>query len=317
MRPVDRHVSFIYQLDEVLASDLDYELESNRRTFEPGALAHEVTFDFIRADDLVPIVRERPALMNGDTDLLANPRCFAVSRVTWNAAADSFLKAIYETIAASDSLLLNHSLSGSDALEHDKLAICAFARSLGIPTIDTYVVPYGKYACRVLEQLPANTQWLLKPRDMGMGIAILKVEQGHQLRSALDLTAQSANGYVLQPFVKHEGDLRVYIINSKVEATLLRTSSDGGYISNLSRGSKPEWNVELSADIETMSLRIARALQASYVCIDWLLTDSGPLLNEWCTVMAGIRGNSKLGHAFFAWVVRRTQERNAMASTTQ
>lgn len=311
MRPVAPCVTFIYQLDDVLDGQIEYEIECNRRLFEPGARAQGIEYSFCRADELLPIVYQRPALLHAGKDLLAEPRCFAVSRVTWNAAADRFLKAVYETILASDSLLLNRSGMGTDALEHDKLSICAFARSLGIPTVDTYVVPFGKYAPRVLKALPDGAEWIVKPRDMGMGMAVLKAARGHQLRSALDLVSQSANSYIIQPFIRNEGDLRVYIVDGRVEGTLLRRSADGDYISNVSHGATPLWDVALPADVESMSLNIAGALRASYLCIDWLLAEDGPLLNEWCTVMAGFRGSEKFGHAFFAWIARRIQERNA------
>ncbi|MGL4173571.1 MAG: ATP-grasp domain-containing protein [Actinomycetota bacterium] len=300
------HVTFIHHIEDFL----NVEVERKQRCLTPGAHEQGISYDFCRSDELLPMVRQRPSLLSAGIDLLAEPRCFAVSRATWNAAADRFLKAIYDVLLASDSVLLNHSLNGPDTLEHDKLAICAFAKSLDIPTIDTYVVPFGKYALRVLAELPDGPEWIVKPRDMGMGMAVLKAQRGHQLQSALDLVSQSANSYIIQPFILNQGDLRVYVIDGQIEETLLRRPPAGDYISNVSHGASRQWGAPLPADIAAMSLRISQAMHASYLCIDWLLTDQGPLLSEWCTVTAGI-STEKLGHAFFAWVSRRIEERNA------
>ena len=244
--------------------------------------------------------------------MLAERQCVIVSTSSWNGQAAAFLQAIYRTVAASDSVLLNQAFDRShrgstEALEHDKLAILHRASSLGIPIPPTVTVPFGRYARLALpavtEQFGAGP-YLLKPRDMGMGFGVLKADTAEQLAAAIDLCAGADQTFIVQPFLPNSGDLRTYVVDGRVVASQLRRPTPGNYLANISQGGTG--SAAAHEQVAKHCARIVESTGASYLSIDWLLTEGGPVLNEWGTAVTSFAGlpepeRSQVADAFFAW----------------
>lgn len=278
------------------------------------AARHGFKVRFVEAAELVPACVDGPRLWYRGEDLLAQRQCFIVSTSSWNAQATETLRAIYETVAASDSVLLNGGIGGSDALEHDKLAILHRAAALDVPIPATVAVPFGRYARLALpavqREIPTGP-YVVKPRDMIMGIGVLKVDTVEQLTAALDICAGADQGFLVQRFLPNSGDLRTYVIDGEIVASQLRRPAPGNYLANISQGGTGT-AVE-SEEVAEMCRRVVSSLGASFVCVDWLMTDDGPVLNEWATAVAGFSGlpepaHTKVADAFFGWIARRYDE---------
>jgi glutathione synthase/RimK-type ligase-like ATP-grasp enzyme len=284
------------------------EAQMSQRWAEPAARAG-FAFRFIPANRLVPgCADDRPQLWLDDEDLLLRRHCYIVDDVSPNAHAAQFLRGIYRAIDASDSVLLNRSITGPECLERDKLAILARASTLGVPVPATFVIPFGRYARTGLRTIRARLgdgPYIVKPRESGVGYGVLKVETFEQLRSVADMVAAGGQSYIVQPFLPNDGDLRVAIVQGRVVTSMLRRPAGGAYLSNISQGgtstARPDYSM-----VEEQSLRIAADLDAGYLCVDWLLTPGGPVLGEWGTAMAEFSpfpepSRSDLAKAFFAW----------------
>lgn len=268
---------------------------------------HGFEFRFVDAAELIPACAPRPRLWYEGADLLTERQCVMISMSSWDGQTASFLRAIYATVEASDSVLLNRAIRGPESLEHDKLAMVHHAAGLGIATPPTVAIPFGRYARRALpavrEAIP-DGPYLLKPRDMGMGFGVLKLDTLEQVTAAVDVCAGADQGFLIQRFLPNSGDLRAYMVNGEMVAAQLRRPAPGHYLANISQGGSG--SAATATAVGDLCQRIASSLQASYLCIDWLLTDDGPVLNEWGTAVASFSGlpepeRGRVADAFFLW----------------
>lgn len=310
-RTDDRVLTFIVIQDDFEPTYIAGAAAKAEAMYAAAAARHGITYRTVEAAELVPACVGGPRLWYRGEDLLAQRQCFMVTTSSWNAQATEVLRAIYETVAASDSVLLNGGIGGAKALEHDKLAILHRAAALGLPVPPTVAVPFGRYARlavpAVQREIPTGP-YIIKPRDMIMGIGVLKVDTVEQLTAALDICAGADQGFLVQRFLPNAGDLRTYVVDGEVVAAQLRRPAPGNYLANISQGGSGA-AVE-SGEVGAMCRRVAADLDASYLCVDWLMTDDGPVLGEWVTAVAGFSGlpepaRTRVADAFFGWVARR------------
>lgn len=306
-----RTLTWITLADDFEPRYIDGVADKLTALYETAARRHGFEFRFVEAAELVPACVDRPRLWHAGGDLLARRQCVMVSTASWNGQSAGFMQAIYRTVEASDSILLNQALrTGRESLEHDKLAILHRAAALGVPVPPTVVVPFGRYArsaLPVVESEIPHGPYLLKPREMGMGFAVLKLDTLEQLTAALDICAGADQGFIVQQYLPNTGDMRTYIVDGQIVTAQLRRPAPGNYLANISQGGSG--SAAATAEVEKHCRRIVTDLDASYLCIDWLMTDQGPVLNEWGTAVAGFSGlpepeRTWVADAFFAWAGR-------------
>jgi len=318
-RAVARKVTFIHQPDDFIPANVRKLEESLLSVYQPVAKRFGLHFEFLPSRNVIPAVSHKPELWCGDINLLDERRCYLLEQTSVNSAADRFLRGIYEVITTSDSILLNRTTEVRDFIERDKLAIANSAARMGIRHIPSIVVPFGKYAIRAIDRLSdlqAN-EWILKPREMAMGRGVMHFSDLDQLKSALDLVAQSAHSYIIQPFLKAQGDLRVYTIDGHVVTAQLREPQSGRIIANTSRGGSSSIG-QIDDWLKSKCEMICKELGARYLCIDWLMTDDGPVLNEWCTTLGGFKSlpepaRTQMTEAFFAFIDREIKTAEGLA----
>jgi glutathione synthase/RimK-type ligase-like ATP-grasp enzyme len=248
-------------------------------------------------------------------NLLETRQCYIAEDLSMDPQGLQHMRAIYRTIRASDSVLLNRSISGPDYLERDKLALLQHAAGLGVPTLRTIAVPPRKFARRVIPEVERELgagPYIVKPRELGMGVGVLKVESDQQLAATIDIVSTTGTGYIVQPFLPHRADMRAYVVGGRVVTSLSRKPRAGGYLANISQGGSAEVNDDHLL-IEEMCHRIAGSLNAEFLCIDWLMTESGPVLNEWSTASAGFTVLPEpqltlLANEFFGWIRQKFGE---------
>lgn len=305
---VIRTVKFIHHPSDFPSAWLANVEKSLLDLYVPAAHRHGLNFEFLPSDRVVPCVDTRPRLLVDGQDVLTQRGCFLLEQTSVDPQADRFLKAIYEVIAASDSVLVNRTTTALEHVERDKMAIVNRAAALGIPCIPTLVVPFGKHARNVLEQLPLleSDAWILKPREMSMGRAVLRLDAQDLLRAALDLVAQSGISYIVQPYLKNDGDMRVYMVDGEVAAAQWRRPKSGGYLANTSQGGSSDHS-QVPPALAAMCKRVCESLNARYLCIDWLVTGQGFVLNEWCTTLGGFKSlppleRERMADRFFGFI---------------
>ncbi|MEU7058101.1 hypothetical protein [Streptomyces sp. NPDC046197] len=269
----------------------------------------------VHSCDVVPGWNSGPRLWHGDEDLLCKGRGFLLSSWTWHQGIAQQIQAIARTIRASDAVLLTDGVHGAEGLAMDKLAMYHHAGRLDVPVLPCVAVPFGRYTRRALEtvrrELAADAPhgYVIKPREMAMGFGVHRVDTLEQLSSALDLLAPADLGCLVQPCLPHTGDVRVYVHQGRQLAALLRTPEAGAYRANVSQGGSGS-ALTVPAEITEMSERLARSVDADYLCVDWLLGADGPVFNEWMTVSAAFEDlpepeRSTVGRALVTHLARR------------
>jgi hypothetical protein len=256
----------------------------------------------IAAHHLVPMTGAMPRLMMGSQDLLAEARCFTVSRACAHPATARFMQAIYETILDSDSLLLNDSIVASDALERDKMAMACHAAKLGIPVVPMLALPFGPYAQGVMAHVAklGEGPWMLKPRELSSSQAVLKADTLQQLRAAIDIAAQGGGAYIVQPDLLNDGHLQVLMVDASVRGCTLLRPAQGLASEALGQGEDLQ-TIDPPEQIKLLCHRLCDSLKARHLSIDWLLTPKGPMLTEWSTALSASRSPVRI-EAFFDWI---------------
>ncbi len=301
-------VTLIYRPDDFSPGHLSATLERISDVYRPFADNAGLKFRSIPIDELVPACTDRPHLWWRGEDLLDTRQCYQVDEFSWDPQTAHYLHAVYRTIEQSDSVLLGRTFDGPTHVVTDKLSIMHRASRLGIRTPATVAIPFGRYARTVVPLIEKDLgpgPYIVKPRELGMGFGILKVDTAEQLNAAIDMVAQSGMGYLAQSFVPNTGDLRVYVVDGVVVAGQQRTPEQGNYIANISQGGSGEGGT-VRQDLAEESLRIASDLKASCLSVDWLISEPDPILIEWCAGLGGFSGlpepdRTTLGNAFFRW----------------
>lgn len=309
MNPV---ITWIYESEDADPTEAEAFEESITQRYSVLSRPRGLDFRVIRASELVPSYVGRPVLRYRGEDLLEHRQCFIVEDMATAPQGMQALRAIYRTIQASSSILLNRSFDGPDYLERDKLAQLQHAGALGIPTAGTITVPPGKYARRAIEEVRrelGDGPYVVKPREMSGGCGVLRVDSDQQLAATIDIVAQTGAGYIVQPLIAHQGDMRVFVADGEVVSSLTRRPRPGGYLASVSQGGSIEVNQD-HLQVADFCGRMAGDLRAEWMCIDWLMTGSGPVLNEWSTAHGGFTMMpepelGKVADAYFGWIRRR------------
>ncbi|MFD8673970.1 RimK family alpha-L-glutamate ligase [Streptomyces seoulensis] len=306
-------VTWIYQSDDIDPAAVAGFEQSITKRYAAVSESRGFKFRAVNASELVPLCLGKPVLRYQGQDLLSQKQCFIVEDTSPDSQSHQALQAIYRTIAMSDSVLLNRSFDGPDYLERDKLGILQYAAKLGIPTAATISVPHGAYARRAIREVReaiGDGPYILKPREMSSGTGVLRIDSDQQLSSAIDIAAQTGAAYIIQPFIPHHADMRVFMADGEVVSSLSRRPKHNGYLASVSQGGSIEVNEDHLQVIDACR-KIAASLHAEWICIDWLMTESGPLLNEWCTAYGGFTMMpepelSQVADAFFGWIERKS-----------
>jgi gamma-F420-2:alpha-L-glutamate ligase len=163
----------------------------------------------------------------------------------------------------------------------DKLYAHQIFAEKGIPTPKTMLVKH-----------PVNAN--LVDREIGWP-AIVKIMAGSYGKGVYQVTSKSrfqdfiefAHGIntdeaiIVQEYIDtHPGeDLRVFVVGDKVLGAMKRSSKDGSFKANITRGGRGE-NYPLTAEIEDLALRVARSLDLEIAGVDLLFGKDGFLVCE-------------------------------------
>lgn len=144
-------------------------------------------------------------------------------------------------------------------IANDKWQSYQLMLMLGVPTIPTYRTP---------QEFPC----IAKSVDGHGGREVEIIE------SAVSWVKFQSE-VIFQPVIPHSADIRAYVIGGEVVGAVKR-SSDSSFKKNFSLGGKVE-KYSLDAIQEAEVLKIARALKADYIGVDFLVLEDGRhLFNE-------------------------------------
>lgn len=143
----------------------------------------------------------------------------------------------------------------------------------------------------------ANNKWLSHQLFQMLGVpaiptfrepqefpCVAKTVDGHggsevEIVESADSLPSFASDVIFQPVIPHIADIRAYVIGDEVVGAVKR-SSDTSFKKNFSLGAQVERYI-LDSIQELHILKIARAIKADYIGIDFLLLEDGRhLFNE-------------------------------------
>ena len=184
-------------------------------------------------------------------------------------------------------------LAGGDEAGDDG----AGPRGSASPSPVTIAVPPGRRA-RTAVAVAAREigpgPYILKPRKLATGFAVLRAAAVSELTAAIDIAAQSGIGYIIQPCIDHASDTRAYFADGEVIAAQERTAAPGGYLADLGQGGAAAACRDTSA-IAGPTRAIAESLRASLLSVDWMITPAAARCSAWSTGI-GLRRATRTRH---------------------
>jgi len=153
----------------------------------------------------------------------------------------------------------------------DKYYTSTLIEDAGLPTPRTVVVEHADAAMDAFHQLGGDV--VVKPLFGSEGRGMVRVtdpDVAHRVFRALDLGRYV---YYLQAFLPHDQeDIRVFVIGDRVVAATVRRGDT--WKTNVAQGAVAA-ALPLDAELEDLSLRAARAVEAQYAGVDLLRTVDG------------------------------------------
>lgn len=169
----------------------------------------------------------------------------------------------------------------------DKYYTSFLLEDAGLPTPRTVVTERFDEALAAFNELGGDV--VVKPLFGSEGRGMVRVsdqDTAYRVFRALELGHYV---YYLQEFIPHSNeDIRAFVVGERVVAAMVRRSDS--WKTNVAQGAEAEPLV-LSAELEEMSLRAARVLDADYAGVDILRSEGGKV---YVTEVNGIPGWSKL-----------------------
>ena len=150
------------------------------------------------------------------------------------------------------------------ALTNDKYRTHCFLRSHGLPTADTVLVRETSDAAGLMPPLVA------KPADGHGGQGVTCLRDADALAEAVRTMQRP---FLLQPMMQPGRDLRVYVMDGRIYAAVLRTS-DGDFRSNFSLGGKAELFAPDAAVCDLVQC-VQTVLPLDFAGVDFLWTPDG------------------------------------------
>jgi ribosomal protein S6--L-glutamate ligase len=117
-----------------------------------------------------------------------------------------------------------------------------------------------------------NQKYILKMNRGNQGIGVNFINGNKSLQSILEtFSALNDQKFIIQPYIEHKTELRVFIIKNKIIAIIEKTINKNEFRGN-SKRSKAKVIKELPKNIIDEVIRISKLSQLDYCGIDILIT---------------------------------------------
>ena len=257
----------------VLASNPD--LYSNRRLVEAGeARGHEMVFlnikqCYMKMDADNPEVHYRGGAILNDFDAII-PRIRPSMTFYGCALARHFeslgvyVQNTAEAITSSRDKLFSLQLLQKSGLD---IPTTGFANS----PMDT----------NDLIEMVGGAPLIVKLLEGSQGRGVVLAETGKAAESVINAFKALRANLLVQEFVKEADgkDLRCFVIDGKVVASIMRTAAPGEFRANIHQGGSAS-SVRISADERKLAIKAAKTLGLKVAGVDIIRSRKGPLLLE-------------------------------------
>jgi ribosomal protein S6--L-glutamate ligase len=247
------------------------------------------TYEIFDVDDLALVQRGRTCFFHRGEELDPTGRVYAPTPISICPVRERKLANIYHVLAERGLPLLNRSFAASSELEVNKSVMQALVADLDIPCVPSMdLAPYmpPDDLLSAANAFGFSFPMILKPNRLSNGVGILRCDGRPDFIEKVRLIQMLKIDYLLQEFVPHSGDLRIFLSRDRLFGHKFRGPKDGDF-----RCGGPDYRqIAVPAHVENWSLRIAERCDADYVTIDWLVTSTGFLFHEMCSTLGAFIG---------------------------
>ena len=202
---------------------------------------------------------------------------------------DVIIPRIGHTVTSYGSAVIRHfesmgveTVLSSDALlkARDKLSCLQILSQHGIPVPQTLIV--NNYSqIPLLHNKISEFPKIIKLMSGTHGLGVLKADDPKMLESLLEAFYGMKQKVLLQEFIKEAAgrDIRIFIVDGEIVASMQRRAKEGEFRSNLHRGGKATLT-QLTDEEKSVALDCVNALGLKVAGVDILRSDRGPLVLE-------------------------------------
>jgi hypothetical protein len=246
-------------------------------------------YEMFDVDDITIVQRGRTCFFHRGEKLDPTGRVWAPTPISVCPVRERKLANIYHVLVELGLPLLNRSFAASPELELNKAVMHAVVADLDMPCVPSLDLPPYMPPGDLLSAANAlgfDFPMILKPNRLSNGVGILRCDGPPDFIEKVGLIQRLKADYLLQEFVPHSGDLRLFLSRDKLFGHKFRGPKDRDF-----RCGGPDYRqIEVPAQVEEWSLRIAERCDADYITIDWLETDTGFVFHEMCSTLGAFIG---------------------------
>ena len=249
-------------------------LYSTSRLVEAGnKLGHNVrVVDYMRC--YMNITSRKPTIFYGGESL--GKVDAVIPRI---GASNTF----YGTAVVKQFEMMNsYCVNTSDAIANsrDKLRSLQILAEAGINMPITGFASHTKDIEGVIESV-GSTPLIMKLLQGTQGQGIVLAETRKAAESVMSAFRQLDADIMVQEFIKESAgeDIRAFVVDNNVVASMKRTAPEGEFRSNVHRGGTME-KVQLTYEEEEMSVNASKILGLSIAGVDLMRSNRGPLILE-------------------------------------
>ena len=162
----------------------------------------------------------------------------------------------------------------------DKLMCSQYLISEGIGVPKTY------YSDRIIDpkaviDIMGGAPLIIKLLEGTHGVGVVLADNHKTAETIIETFAKTEQKFVVQEFIKEAkgSDIRAFVVDGEVVASMRRSAMDGDFRSNLHRGGNAE-AITLSAAEEATAIKACDILGLKIGGVDMLQSDKGPLVLE-------------------------------------
>ena len=151
-------------------------------------------------------------------------------------------------------------------------------RGIGLPV--TMFANDAKHVDQIVEAV-GGAPVVIKLLEGTQGVGVVLAETLNSAKSVIEAFSGAKVNILVQEFIKEAGgsDLRCFVIDDKVIATMKRQGAEGDFRSNLHRGGKAT-SVRITPQERLAAVGAAKAMGLNVCGVDMLRSNHGPVIME-------------------------------------
>lgn len=209
------------------------------------------------------------------------------------------------------------SLNNAAGIVHsrDKYLSLQSLCAAGLPVPRTTLTRQGELLDLAIESV-GGTPVIIKLREGTQGVGVMKADSLDSARSTVQAMWSLRESVLLQEFIAESdgADIRVFVVDGKIMASMMRKSASDDFRSNLHIGGHAQ-RASLTPEMREIALAAAKHFNLSVAGVDLLISDRGPLITE-VNPSPGLEGIENISGLDIAKSIVRAAERRALTSST-